>query len=552
MWAQSVTHPATPKIADSQIDSSTNVAYLRSLGSAAWAGFSIKWGIPSDSFSCLSATCEFIVVIHGESVVLNLLSGPGLVFLLTIIATILITVVARVHSRKLGDERLATQQLNKWFIGLSAGATANSGFVVTAGVGLGYLYGLQWLLLPIAWLIGDLVFWRLFPARLNEYGTRIGARTLTDVVTGQGKSSTSKMTIIVVGLLVLLSLSGYTAAQWLAGQKFIAGAFGLEPVLSLVLFAAVIVIYTAIGGFRGSIYADSFMAIVRIIGTVVALWAVVHIASQSPVEFSKNIQTAGPDFLNIFGMGSPLVIIGFMFGFACASLGFGLGQPQVTNRYLAGRNGQETQSAWWIYIFFVQFTWVAMTVFGLILRGIMPNLDDPEAGLSIFFVNYFGPILAGVIVADIFSTIAATSNSLLVAMAQTIRHDLSGFIHRRLEKLPFFVFSSILGIATMVFSLTVKGTVLDLAVSSISIMGAGLAPAIMVKVLGWRNTETSILAAILMGLIAAVLWKMSGYAGFVNEAAPGIFIGLITNFVVATVVDSTWFRAGNQKEDAAP
>lgn len=60
-----------------------------------------------------------------------------------------------------------------------------------------------------------------------------------------------------------------------------------------------------------------------------------------------------------------------------------------------------------------------MTLFGVLLRGVMPGISDPEAGLSVFFTSNLGPIVTG-IVADIFATIAATSNSLLVAMVQAV------------------------------------------------------------------------------------------------------------------------------------
>ena len=63
-------------------------------------------------------------------------------------------------------------------VGLSAGATANSGFVVTGAVGLGYTMGAQWLVLPLAWLLGDVVFWSIFPNRINEVGRTASASTL--------------------------------------------------------------------------------------------------------------------------------------------------------------------------------------------------------------------------------------------------------------------------------------------------------------------------------------------------------------------------------------
>jgi hypothetical protein len=87
------------------------------------------------------------------------------VFAFALLGTIFVTFLGRRDSSQIQSSSLAEHKLNKWLVGLSAAATANSGFVVTAAVGLGYSFGLRWLLLPLSWLLGDVVFWVLFPRR---------------------------------------------------------------------------------------------------------------------------------------------------------------------------------------------------------------------------------------------------------------------------------------------------------------------------------------------------------------------------------------------------
>ena len=84
----------------------------------------------------------------------------GAVFAIALTVTFLAAIIGRLHATQDRTDRdLAGRNLNRWLIGLSAGATGNSGFIVTGAVGLGYSGGVQWIMLPIAWLIGDLVFW---------------------------------------------------------------------------------------------------------------------------------------------------------------------------------------------------------------------------------------------------------------------------------------------------------------------------------------------------------------------------------------------------------
>lgn len=461
------------------------------------------------------------------------------IFILTLVGTFAASYAGRRHSRGRDVQVLAGQQLNRWLIGLSAGATANSGFVVTGAVGLGYTFGLQAFVLPLAWLVGDLLFWWIFPERINRAGFRAQARTLSDLIVFQVPAPARAYLRSFVSWVTLLCLGGYVSAQWLAGQKFLHGAFGFGGTEALIFFAALIVLYSAIGGFRGSVYADSFQAVVRIIGTIIAVGAVTAAAREDTTLYWENTARAGQGFYSLLGDAPMYASILSAVGFAAAALGFGLGQPQLASRYMAGASPSETKAAWWIYVGFVQFTWIAMTGFGVVLRGVMPDLVDPEAGLSRFFVTMMGPVLTGIIVADVFATIAATANGLLVTMAQTLRFDVLDRRPSDQDSADLWISVAVLGLATMVLSTQLTATVLDVALTAISLMGAGLAPAVIVRVMGWRWTGASLTGAVVVGMGSAVAWRVLGLSGVMNESGVGIAAGLAVNTMLAIRKESS-------------
>ncbi len=82
-------------------------------------------------------------------------------------------------------------------------------------------------------------------------------------------------------------------------------------------------------------------------------------------------------------------------------------------------------------------------------------------------------------------------------------------------------------------SAKLDASVVSLVLSSISLLGAALAPAMMIRVLGWRRTGGSVIVAILAGFVTAALWKFLGFGAILNEAAPGILAGLGANFLAA-------------------
>jgi sodium/proline symporter len=454
------------------------------------------------------------------------------VFALTIVLAFGFSVLGRVRELKSHPRNVASQGLGRWLVGLSAGAAANSGFVVAGAVGLGFSAGLHWVMLPLAWFLGDLVFWGLFPRRINAFGQAMGANTVADLITANFASRPSRVIRAIIAVVVICCLGGYTAAQWLAGEKFVTGAFGLGPEVALVVFAAIIVAYTVIGGFRGSVYTDSYQAVLRLGATTLAGGARVAVARRAPEQTLHAIAAQGPQFLQAFpGMTLPAAV-GFVAGYAAAALGFGLGQPQVLTRYMSAASPDEAQGAKWIYIGFVQYTWIVMTLFGVLLKGVMPGLKDGETGLAAFFSAYMPPVLTGVIIADIFATIAATSNSLMVAMAQTLRYDLMG-ARRDGRGSDLLIPTTVIGLGTMALSLVIAGNVVTIALASVSILGAGLAPSVMARILGWRHSPASILASIVVGAGAAIAWKVAGFDDAVNAAAPGIAAGLLVNYGVA-------------------
>ncbi len=137
----------------------------------------------------------------------------------------------------------------------------------------------------------------------------------------------------------------------------------------------------------------------------------------------------------------------------------------------------------------------------------------------------------GLVLADVFASIASTANSLLVAMAQATRDLLGG--QRNCLRLEWL--SLILGFATMVAASALEShaTVFGLAITSISFMAAGLAPAVAIKVLGWRHTSLSLTAAVFVGFTGALAWNIGGLSGLINEAAIGIPLGFVTNFLLS-------------------
>ena len=76
---------------------------------------------------------------------------------------------AHLHSRHSHrDYLLASQETPPWLAGLSAGATANSGYMFTGLIGYAYLVGLPSIWLGLGMIIGDIVASSFIHRRLRS------------------------------------------------------------------------------------------------------------------------------------------------------------------------------------------------------------------------------------------------------------------------------------------------------------------------------------------------------------------------------------------------
>ena len=164
---------------------------------------------------------------------------PG--FLVPFLATVAAAFLARRRSASGGGDELAGRQLGRWAVGLSAATTGSSGFIVTGAVGLGYTTGAGALLLPLGWLAGDLIFWALFPGRLNALARDTGAVTIPELIAHPFSGRWKQFTIAASAILIFCLLMPYASAQWMAGQKIVGGVFGLPPWQGILVVACLVI-----------------------------------------------------------------------------------------------------------------------------------------------------------------------------------------------------------------------------------------------------------------------------------------------------------------------
>ena len=421
--------------------------------------------------------------------------------------------------------------LNRWAVGISAGATANSGFIVVGAVGMGYSMGVSSLLYPLAWLLGDLLFWFVFSEKINLKGKAEKAITIPQLISDD---VSSKCIRYLGGLIIFVLLIVYASAQFIASGKALSEFFDIPVDYAMYATFWIVIGYCVWGGFRSSVWTDLLQGIGMLLLTFfVLVWGFLEVGGIG--SFISAVSSFDDQYIDLLGGRSALVLFVFVLGFAFAGFGFSMSQPQVTTRIMAAASEDEAKNARWIYIGFLHFTWMGMCLIGMIARILLPDLTDGETALPQLATEFFHPIFVGAVIAGMLATIFSSLDSLLVSSASALSVDFG--IDSRMtasQRKWWYKFSIVFaGLLALVLGMYMEATVFQAALFAATVLAASIGTAMTIVVLRLPRTELSLKASIVSGLIVALLWRVYELNSYISDGLVGFVVAMLVNVLLA-------------------
>ncbi|NET00683.1 MAG: hypothetical protein F6K61_08920 [Sphaerospermopsis sp. SIO1G1] len=440
-------------------------------------------------------------------------------------------IAAKVSTNTEADYLLGNRSFGKVFIGLSAGATGNSGWIMTGVVGFSYLMGTYSLLMCLGFFLGEVTFWSLFPYQINQISQQQNSQTVPELIGLSVKNTQGKLIITkIVALLTIVFIGAYLAAQFSAAAKTLNAFFGVQPEWGAIIAAIAILAYSVTGGIRASIWTDVVQAFV-VMFVSYGMLIVAIIAGGGVGEILRELYSIDPQLVNFSIDRGIWTLVTYVLGFIAAGLGFNLSQPQFLVRLMAGRSPQEVKQAKWIYIGYVYSTYLAMILFGIICRVLLPNLSDPEQALPLYAMKHFHPILVGIVLAGVFSVIASTADSLILVCSSAVAKDIAPSFYQKMSRKYGIKYQQLItllvGIVTVIASIFSSATVFALVLFAIGVLGGSIAPALLIILLKRRTHHIALGTMMLVGLATAITWQILGLNSILNETIPGIIMALL-------------------------
>lgn len=411
------------------------------------------------------------------------------------------------------DFFLGGRQLGAWVSGLSYAASTSSAWVLLGFSGFVYAVGVSALwMVPGIWA-GYVAVWLWFGPRLRAETEARGHVTMSDFMAASASGGARRAIVLLSAVLILFCFIFYIAAQFGAAAVAFESQFGLGHVESILVGAAVILIYSLLGGFWAVSVTDTIQ------GALMALIAVLLpgaalIAAGGPAGVLDTLRaTAPPEFLSPTGGQAAFLFLGFAVGIASIGLGT-LGQPHLMARLMAVKDEASRRRGFVIAMSWGVIVFIGMAIMALSGRALVGEGYNGEALFYQLASDLFPAVFAGVIIAAVLSAVMSTVDSLLVATAAAVAHDM-GVARRfpgREVLISRFVMSALCVLA-VILAATLPATIFDRVLFSWSALGAAFGPVIAARVMGVEPRPAAIILAILSGFFVTVFFYAWGQAG---------------------------------------
>ncbi|MEB3246010.1 MAG: sodium:solute symporter family protein [Vampirovibrionales bacterium] len=313
---------------------------------------------------------------------------------------------------------LANKQLGHWPVALTLVATWFGGTSTIGSLQAFYTHGVSafWkLIFPSigCWLIVIFCFARQMALQPG--------RSMPEALSGTyGPTARTLLAITITA-----STTALMASQLVASHQVLAGLLGgaLDPIITMGLVAGMVVVYTALGGYKAVVMTDILQVGFIILGLLVLLGAFFPPFTQLGWQgFWANVSQARPDsFWHL--MDNPGKQIVLMLTFVMAwSIAPELWQRLTSLNLKAGE--QFAKKSCWLALLILTALYALVSLIGLAAPGILPPVAEaPGAVMLALMQSLHNPWLGALVLTGFIAAISSTIDSTLNVGSLTLVND---------------------------------------------------------------------------------------------------------------------------------
>jgi len=394
--------------------------------------------------------------------------------------------------------------------------------------------------------------------KLGMISRRIKAVTISDYLRARYKSPAVD---IICSIMLVVFFITQMIAQFKGGATLLQSVTGLSYISALVLFSAVVIIYTSLGGFKAVVITDTIQGFIMACGTFLLLFFVIRAGGgmENILEYNA-ANNPGWDLIGKGPYGADIAALrpGYLISF-WVLVGVGvLGLPQTAVRSMGFKDTESLHKAMiWgtvvVGILMIGMHFAGTLALPLVGEEQLANTDS----IIPYVVNKYMPVwAAGLFLAAPLAAVMSTVDSLLILASATIlknlyityiakkdvvdavradqdeNADVSESTEKKL-RLGSFALTIVLGVIVFLLAMNPPSILVWI---NLFAMG-GLEATFFWPLIGglyWkRGSSAACIASIICGVSTFVFFNLNKIAPFgIHEIVLGLLAGGIAYFVV--------------------
>ncbi len=450
------------------------------------------------------------------------------------------------------DYFLGGKTMGPWVTAMSAQASDMSAWLLMGLPGSILAFGLGEAWIGIGLALGTALNWILIAKRLRRFSQAAGdSITLPQYLSNRFKTK-SKTLQIVCAIVFLVCFTVYVASAFVAGTSVFTSLFPkLDSGIAMIIFAAILIIYTFLGGYKAVCWTDFFQGILMLIAVLAV--PIIIVVTQNldtaalniPLSYVDGANEVECNFITDLFSASPATIAnGLAWG-----LGY-FGMPHILVRFMSIKKPSMVKKS-----AIVAITWVVLALGAVIaiatLGRMLPTGQELVAAgqQKMIFIElareFFPSAVAGFLLAAIIAASMSTADSQLLVASSSFTSDIYKPIIRKKasDKETLWVGRLVVVIVSIVayFIASSKSegaqAIMNLVENAWAGFGSAFGSVVILSVFWRRFTYKGALAGVIAGALTDLIWLfVLKNPGGIYELIPGFALSMLAA-VVVTLID---------------
>ena len=460
------------------------------------------------------------------------------VFIIYLIFMLGIGVYFFLRSKNVGEKGyfLGGRAMGPWVSALSAGASDMSAWVLMGLPASIYALGLGQVWIAIGLGIGYALSWIFEAPRLRSFSIVANdSITIPQYLTNRFLSK-SKAVQVICAVIFLVAYTIYAASSIKACGTLFNTVIGIPANVAMYIAAAIIIVYTFLGGFSAVCWTDFFQGLLMLAALLIAPIFAAFMLDTAGASSAAAIAAETPNFWNPTASWQDIV----------SGLGWGIGyfgMPHIIIRFMSLESQKSLKKSAGIGIAWTVLILVFATVVGVIGREFLGFDEEINANSLVFITmvrKIFPGVISGILLSAILAASMSTADSQLLAAASAFASDVYKPIIRKNQSSEKemlwagrYVVLLIAVIAVVIAANPNAGSIMSLVSNAWGVFGAAFGPVIMLSLFWKRFTFSGAVAGIVVGAAVDIVWLAFLSSTGVYEIIPGALCGLIAAVVVS-------------------